>query len=143
MARKQEIQQRANRCSSWEWKCKRTVDPFFFPLLFPPNALSLSFSVLCIFGRSKKKNVEFEKVKVDTCWSLFFPINKKFNFAIDEAETIDERKIARNLKKKKKVWSNIVAYQLLYAFQSLGSLAFKFFTHFVRTLRIFPSLFLS
>lgn len=49
----------------------------------------------------QEKNVEFEKVKVDTCWSLFFSINKKFNFAIDEAETIDERKIARNLKKKK------------------------------------------
>lgn len=141
MARKQEIQQRANRCSSWEWKCKRTVDPFFFPLLFPPT-FSL-FLCLMYIRTKQEKNVEFEKVKVDTCWSLFFPINKKFNFAIDEAETIDERKIARNLKKKKKVWSNIVAYQLLYAFQSLGSLAFKFFTHFVRTLRIFPSLFLS
>lgn len=141
MARKQEIQQRANRCSSWEWKCKRTVDPFFFPLLFPPT-FSL-FLCLMYIRTKQEKNVEFEKVKVDTCWSLFFSINKKFNFAIDEAETIDERKIARNLKKKKKVWSNIVAYQLLYAFQSLGSLAFKFFTHFVRTLRIFPSLFLS
>lgn len=142
MARKQEIQQRANRCSSWEWKCKRTVDPFFFPLLFPPTHF-LSLSLSYVYSDEARKNVEFEKVKIDTCWSLFFSINKKFNFAIDEAETIDERKIARNLKKKKKVWSNIVAYQLLYAFQSLGSLAFKFFTHFVRTLRIFPSLFLS
>lgn len=142
MARKQEIQQRANRCSSWEWKCKRTVDPFFFLSYFPQRTFSL-FLCLMYIRTKQEKNVEFEKVKVDTCWSLFFSINKKFNFAIDEAETIDERKIARNLKKKKKVWSNIVAYQLLYAFQSLGSLAFKFFTHFVRTLRIFPSLFLS
>lgn len=101
MARKQEIQQRANRCSSWEWKCKRTVDPFFFSSPISPNALSLSLSY--VYSDEARKNVEFEKVKIDTCWSLFFPINKKFNFAIDEAETIDERKIARNLKKKKKV----------------------------------------
>lgn len=114
---------------------------FFFLSYFPQRTFSL-FLYLMYIRTKQEKNVEFEKVKVDTCWSLFFSINKKFNFAIDEAETIDERKIARNLKKKK-VWSNIVAYQLLYAFQSLGSLAFKFFTHFVRTLRIFPSLFLS
>lgn len=115
---------------------------FFFLSYFPQRTFSL-FLYLMYIRTKQEKNVEFEKVKVDTCWSLFFSINKKFNFAIDEAETIDERKIARNLEKKKKVWSNIVAYQLLYAFQSLGSLAFKFFTHFVRTLRIFPSLFLS
>lgn len=75
---------------------------FFFLSYFPQRTFSL-FLYLMYIRTKQEKNVEFEKVKVDTCWSLFFSINKKFNFAIDEAETIDERKIARNLKKKKKV----------------------------------------